>query len=104
METLLQAHTPAPQSADNGQGTTTRTQPVLQPWLAAQSLNLVRHAQALRPFRREEFGAGPEVPTDGHILEVNRLTASLRRGLQARARLLNRYATAAIREPSPAVA
>ena len=34
------------------------TPSVLQPWLRAQSINVMRHAAALRPFRREEFGPG----------------------------------------------
>src|ERR1700678_4830711 len=56
-------------------------QPVLAPWLRAQSINVTRHAAALRPFRREEFGAGAAAPTEGHIQAVNALIGSLRRGL-----------------------
>ena len=29
---------------------------VMQPWLRAQSINVTRHAAALRPFRLDEFG------------------------------------------------
>jgi len=36
--------------------------PVLVPWLRAQSINVRRHAAALRPFRREEFGTGQPRP------------------------------------------
>jgi hypothetical protein len=55
--------------------------PVLTPWLRAQSINLTRHAAALRPFRREEFGPGAAAPSEGHIQAVNALLQSLRRGL-----------------------
>jgi hypothetical protein len=57
------------------------TKPVLRPWLRAQSINLTRHAAALRPFRREEFGPGAASPSEGHIQAVNTLLKSLRRGL-----------------------
>lgn len=56
-------------------------QPVLAPWLRAQSINVTRHAAALRPFRREEFGAGAAAPSEGHIQAVNALMGSLRHGL-----------------------
>src|SRR6516225_3487140 len=49
------------------------TRSVLIPWLRAQAVNVTRHAAALRPFRREEFGTG--------IPAVNRLLGSLRRSL-----------------------
>jgi hypothetical protein len=51
------------------------------PWLRAQSINVTRHAAALRPFRPEEFGTGAEAPTAGHIQAVNQLITGLRRGL-----------------------
>jgi hypothetical protein len=57
--------------------------PILLPWLRAQSLNVVRHAAALRPFRREEFGNGAATPTEGHIQAANQLMNSLRRYLLA---------------------
>jgi hypothetical protein len=55
--------------------------PVLLPWLRAQSTNVSRHAAALRPFRREEFGTGAASPSEGHIQVVNKLISKLRRGL-----------------------
>jgi hypothetical protein len=55
--------------------------PVLLPWLRAQSINVTRHAAALRPFKREEFGSGPAAPSEGHIQVVNELITKLRRGL-----------------------
>jgi hypothetical protein len=54
---------------------------VLPAWLRAQSINVSRHAAALRPFRREEFGAGPAAPSEGHIQVVNSLISKLRGGL-----------------------
>ncbi len=55
--------------------------PVLVPWLRAQSINVTRHAAALRPFKREEFGSGPAAPSEGHIQVVNQLITKLRHGL-----------------------
>jgi hypothetical protein len=55
--------------------------PILGPWLRAQSINVTRHAAALRPFRREEFGTGAASPTEGHVQAVNALIKSLRHGL-----------------------
>jgi hypothetical protein len=55
--------------------------PVLLPWLRAQSINVTRHAAALRPFKREEFGTGPASPSEGHIQVVNQLITKLRHGL-----------------------
>jgi hypothetical protein len=57
-----------------------RPQPVLRPWLRAQSINVTRHAAALRPFRREEFGTAAAAPSEGHIQAVNALMHGLRRG------------------------
>ncbi|MGA2812078.1 MAG: hypothetical protein ABSG16_11800 [Candidatus Acidiferrum sp.] len=55
--------------------------PVLLPWLRAQSINVTRHAAALRPFTRQEFGTGAAAPSEGHIQVVNQLISKLRRGL-----------------------
>src|SRR5215475_1228531 len=51
---------------------------VLRPWLRAQSINVSRHAAALRPFRRAEFGTGAAAPTEGHLQAVNQLMETLR--------------------------
>jgi hypothetical protein len=80
---------------------TTATQPVLGPWVRAQALNLTRHTLALRDFRREEFGQGPEAPTDGHVIAVNQMLAKVRGELLQRARHVNRLVRAAIAEPTP---
>ncbi len=78
---------------------TIANQPVLRPWLRAQALNVARHASALRDFRRDEFGGGPESPSGGHIESVNRMLARLRSPLLRRANQLNRLAKAATEEP-----
>src|SRR5262245_8581799 len=54
---------------------------VLKPWAEAQSINVRRHAAALRPFRNDEFGSGAAAPTAGHLEAVNNLISQLRRGL-----------------------
>src|SRR3984893_11002583 len=69
---------------------TSSTQPVLRPWLRAQTLNLGRHTAALHDFRRDEFGTGAEAPSEGHILAVNQLLRRLRLGLTKRAQWMNR--------------
>lgn len=79
-----------------------RTPSVLMPWLRAQSINVTRHAAALRPFERAEFGTEAAAPTVGHMQAVNTLIVSLRRELLARSRRVSEAATRAKREPSPA--
>jgi len=79
---------------------TSRDQPVLEPWVRAQAINLVRHTRALRNFSREEFGTGPESPTEGHVHAVNQLLGQLRPGLKQRARHMVSLANAVRREPS----
>ncbi|HVJ83650.1 MAG TPA: hypothetical protein VNC50_21465 [Planctomycetia bacterium] len=46
-------------------------------WLRVQAINVARHAEALRPFRRDEFGPGAPAPTEAHIKAVNDLLAEL---------------------------
>ena len=57
--------------------------PGLRGWLGVQAINVQRHLDALRPFAEDEFGAGAGAPSAGHIREVNRLMADLRRSLTA---------------------
>jgi hypothetical protein len=76
--------------------------PVLRPWLHAQSLNVTRHAAALRPFKREEFGTGAAVPSEGHIQAVNSLMTSLRKGLLQQTGHVTRAVRTALAEPSSA--
>src|SRR5262245_1589517 len=84
---------PAPQPKPPG---------VLQPWLRAQAINVTRHAVALRPFRRDEFGTGAEAPSDGHIQVVNALIARLRHGLLRKSRRASRASAVASADPSSA--
>jgi hypothetical protein len=76
-ETAMRAEPPLRQRPEAGAG----AEPVLLPWLRAQSINVTRHAAALRPFKREEFGPGAAAPSEGHIQSVNSLITGLRRGL-----------------------
>jgi hypothetical protein len=73
---------------------------VLRPWLRAQSINVTRHAAALRPFRREEFGTGAAVPSEGHIQAVNSLIGSLRRTLLKVTRHVTSATANAAQEPT----
>jgi hypothetical protein len=50
----------------------------LRTWLRTQGINVTRHAAALRPFRRGEFGAGAAAPTEGHVQAANELISHLR--------------------------
>jgi len=82
-ETLTQTTEPTQSVPSDAKvaGTAATSDDVLIPWVKAQSLNVTRHAAALRPFRRDEFGTGAVAPTAGHLEAVNRLLATLRRGL-----------------------
>jgi hypothetical protein len=75
--------------------------PVMRPWLRNQSINVTRHAAALRPFKREEFGTGAAVPSEGHIQAVNSLMQSLRKGLLANTGQVTEAMRSASSEPSP---
>jgi hypothetical protein len=71
---------------------------VMLPWLRAQSINVTRHAAALRPFRFDEFGTGAEAPTAGHIQAVNKLITGLRSGLLQMSGRVRRAAVATSQE------
>jgi hypothetical protein len=73
---------------------------ITQPWLRAQSVNVTRHAAALRPFRRGEFGTDAAAPSEGHLQAVNQLITSLRRGLLRKSARVTRAAEAAARRPA----
>src|SRR5271170_2784318 len=79
---------------------TPRPKPVLGPWLRAQSINVTRHAAALRPFRREEFGGGAAAPSEGHLQVVNQLITGLRRGLLKMSENVHRSIAKATDRPS----
>jgi hypothetical protein len=94
---LVETHdAPAPRTEAAG----SVTPRVLTPWLRAQSINVTRHAAALRPFRREEFGAGAAGPSEGHIQAVNTLITSLRGGLLKMSKKVTESAVAASEQPS----
>jgi hypothetical protein len=42
---------------------------------------VTRHAAALRPFQRKEFGTGVAAPSEGHLQAVNALITTLRTDL-----------------------
>lgn len=50
----------------------------LKAWLRVQTLNVTRHAEALRSFQYDEFGQDPASPSDAQIDAVNQLMSSLR--------------------------
>ena len=81
-------------------GVESRPSTVLLPWVRAQSVNVSRHAAALRPFKREEFGTGAAAPSEGHIQAVNRLIIALRRGLLKLAGQVTAAANAASKQPT----
>src|SRR5215213_1691950 len=60
------------------QAPTSRSSTLLASWLQGQAINVTRHAEALRPFRRDEFGVGAAAPTEAHIQASNELIDSLR--------------------------
>jgi hypothetical protein len=74
---------------------------VLPAWLRAQSVNVNRHAAALRPFRRVEFGTGPAAPSESHIQVVNNLISKLQGGLLKMTEDVTNAIDVANREPSP---
>ncbi len=76
--------------------------PFLSPWLRAQSINVTRHAAALRPFKADEFGTGAEAPTEGHLQAVNGLISRLRSELLNMSRKVGGSVQAALEEPSTA--
>ena len=77
-----------------------RVPPMLAPWLRGQAINVTRHAAALRPFRRGEFGSGAAAPTEGHLQTVNELMKTLRGDLLKRAGQVTSAAQLATRAPS----
>src|SRR5919107_6255189 len=62
-----------------------RQRSVLLPWLRGQAINVTRHAAALRPFKRGEFGNDSASPTEGHVEAVNKLIVRLRENLLKKA-------------------
>src|SRR5262245_19174805 len=73
---------------------------VLASWLESQAMNVNRHAQALRAFRRDEFGEGAASPLEAHIQAANGLIDALRATLLRRTRRVGRAVAAARRRPT----
>src|SRR5215471_17992298 len=78
----------------------TRMPAVLMPWLRAQSINVNRHAAALRPFQQDEFGTGAASPTEAHLQAANELIRSLRTGLLGLTKKVTSAVEAASSEPT----
>jgi hypothetical protein len=76
--------------------------PVLPAWVHGQAVNVTRHAAALRPFRRDEFGSGAASPTEAHIGAVNTLISGLRRRLLRMASTVGKAAALAAADPGTA--
>jgi len=76
--------------------------PVYEPWLRSQAFNSARHAAALRPFARTEFGTGIAAPSEGHIQAVNLIIVRLRAELMKLNPPLRSASVAATRTPNAA--
>jgi len=98
-ETLAQAvEAPLRESAPSA----AKARDVLRPWIGTQSINVLRHAAALRPFRADEFGTGAAAPTPGHLAAVNKLLGSLRYSLLRYSKAVGHTASIAQQDPSTA--
>lgn len=89
-----------PASTTPARAPQTSASAVTIPWLRAQSINVARHASALRPFRIDEFGTGAEAPTAGHLQAVNQLIRGLRSGLIKISGRVTKETEKALRDPS----
>jgi hypothetical protein len=67
--------------AGEGEGSVA-ARPLVPAFARNQAVNVRRHLEALRDFRRDEFGTSIARPTDGHIQAVNALLARLRKPLE----------------------
>ncbi len=74
----------------------------LDAFVVGQPVNVRRHLEALRDFRRDEFGSGIARPSEGHVQAVNTLLAQLRRPLSGAVDELEAAADEARRRPDPA--
>jgi hypothetical protein len=68
---------------------------VLDPWLRGQAINITRHAAALHPFQKDEFGRQAAAPTEGHIEAVNKMITQLRASLLRKAAVVSEAVHAA---------
>jgi hypothetical protein len=67
--------------------------------LRAQAINVTRHAAALRPFHRNEFGSGAELPSEAHIGAANQLIRTLRTRMLKLTRFVSQDASTAETQP-----
>ena len=89
-QSAQRASTRAPQQVPAEAGSAADRPPrELLTWLRVQADNSRRHVTALRPFTREEFGSGPEAPTEGHVAAANELVEVLSTQLRQRSRRLD---------------
>jgi hypothetical protein len=73
---------------------------VLTPWLRGQAINVTRHAAALRPFQRGEFGTDAASPTEGHTEAVNKMITQLRSSLLRKAATVTQSVRVATAQPT----
>src|SRR5581483_9232634 len=66
----------------------------LNAWVRAQAVNVHRHREALRPFRRDEFGKDDTAPSYAHIEAVNTMIEALRAELYKHTHHITHYAEA----------
>lgn len=100
--TLLEAAV-APRATRSGNGHLRKPAgllPATKEWLRDQSINVVRHTAALRPFKRAEFGTDAASPTEGQIRATNALIVKLRRRLLHLSRRVAGAAQRAIESPT----
>jgi hypothetical protein len=95
------AHGPAAVAAPAGERRRP-PEPVFGPWVHAQSVNVSRHAAALRPFADGEFGTGAAAPSRAHVQAVNDLFRGLRENLLQRAERVRAGSKAAERHANTA--
>jgi hypothetical protein len=81
-------------------GASRARQDVLPVYLSGQALNVRRHLNALRDFRRDEFGGQPARPSEAHVQAVNTLLATLRGPLMTVVDRLARASDAAQARPT----
>lgn len=84
----------------DGRAVPSRPPGVLATYVTGQAVNVRRHLEALRDFRRDEFGTGLARPSEGHIQAVNQLLATLRRPLERAVTRLEEAAEQARRHPA----
>ena len=74
----------------------------LASFTTGQGVNVRRHLEALRDFRRNEFGSSIARPSEAHIQATNELLAKLRRPLERAVVDVERAGRAATRHPADA--